>query len=98
MKTEYSLIIDTDQYAGSFERETTAYCLGAVGDCGVGVEEAEIAHEEESLSDDFLNSIRQVPDEHGIVEARMCYRDTKPNTNKKKRGGEVVTKGEKKKN
>jgi len=31
-------IIDTDQYAGNFEREMCAYCTGTVGQCEVGEE------------------------------------------------------------
>lgn len=31
-------VIDTDQYAGNFERELTAYITGMSGDCGVGDE------------------------------------------------------------
>lgn len=29
-------IIDTDQYAGNFEREMCAYCTGMIGQCEVG--------------------------------------------------------------
>ncbi|KKK83825.1 hypothetical protein LCGC14_2789530, partial [marine sediment metagenome] len=29
-------IIDTDSYAGNFEREMCAYITGRVGECGVG--------------------------------------------------------------
>jgi len=36
----YSFIVDTDSYAGNFEREMTAYVTGVVGDCGVGSQEA----------------------------------------------------------
>lgn len=35
------LIIDTEQYAGNFEREMCAYITGQVGDCEVGSEIAE---------------------------------------------------------
>ena len=30
-------VIDTDAYAGNFDRELTAWCTGVVGTCGVGV-------------------------------------------------------------
>ena len=32
----FALVIDTDQFAGSFEREMAAFCTGHVGECGVG--------------------------------------------------------------
>lgn len=34
-------VIDTDEYAGNFERELTAYLTGQVGECGVGDHMAE---------------------------------------------------------
>lgn len=33
----YRLIIDTENYAGNFEREMCAYITGQTGDCGVGM-------------------------------------------------------------
>jgi hypothetical protein len=35
------LVIDTDQYAGNFERQMCAYVTGYLGDCGVGHEQAQ---------------------------------------------------------
>jgi hypothetical protein len=35
------LVIDTEQYAGNFEREMCAYLTGQVGDCGVGSDVAD---------------------------------------------------------
>ena len=39
-KDLHVLVIDTDQYSGSFEREMVAFMTGQIGDCGVGDEEA----------------------------------------------------------
>lgn len=58
----WAFIIDTDTYAGNFERELCAHITGHIGDCGVG--------------DDFVESgielrfktILQIPDDRG------CYR------------------------
>ena len=47
MNTIYLFIVDTDQYAGNFEREMCAYMTGAVGECGVGEEYAKMFNEEE---------------------------------------------------
>ena len=46
--TLYRLIVDTNAYAGNFERESVAFATGLVGECGVGGEEAEQAREEMS--------------------------------------------------
>jgi len=67
----YIFVIDTDQYAGNFEREMTAYMTGQYGDCGVG---AELISEIESagLSADYFEDLIDTrPDEHG------CYRPCK---------------------
>jgi len=58
---QYILVIDTDSYAGNFEREMTAYCTGEVGECGVGEEEAEIFQEE--TGENFSAKIESRPDE-----------------------------------
>lgn len=36
----YLFVIDTEQYAGDFERELGAWCTGQIGQCGVGDREA----------------------------------------------------------
>lgn len=36
----FVLIIETNEYAGNFEREMCAYVTGQTGDCGVGKKEA----------------------------------------------------------
>jgi len=59
----FAFVIDTDSYAGNFEREMTAYITGHIGECGVGDEYIE------ELPINFDNII-DVPDEHG------CYRPT----------------------
>lgn len=38
IKEGFVFIIDTDTYAGNFERQLCAYVTGHVGDCGVGRE------------------------------------------------------------
>jgi len=38
---KYIFIVDTEKYAGDFERQLTAYCTGQVGDCGVGEREGQ---------------------------------------------------------
>jgi hypothetical protein len=61
----YAFIINTDKYAGNFEREMCAYLTGATGDCEVGTERVD-----EEISAKFEMDIQQVADDHG------CYRPT----------------------
>jgi hypothetical protein len=41
MKPKHLFVIDTEQYAGNFERPLCAWCTGQVGECGVGQREAD---------------------------------------------------------
>lgn len=68
----YGFVIDTNAYAGNFEREMCAFITGQIGDCEVGIKDgtefyqyvendAELFH----LHEEILESIKQVPDKHG---------------------------------
>lgn len=61
------LVIDTNNYAGNFEREMIAFCTGLVGDCGVGEEQAEQFEQDESLElNDLMDeNLLYFPDDHG---------------------------------
>lgn len=64
-------IIDTDSYSGNFERQMCAYITGAVGDCGVGEEEAKVFEKENQMKfNDFSDYLELEPDEHGTY--RPC--------------------------
>jgi hypothetical protein len=65
--SDWTFVIDTNEYAGNFEREMCAYITGQVGDCEVGEELAEIARTEiaPKLLAELENIVAQVPDEHG---------------------------------
>jgi hypothetical protein len=63
---EYGIIIDTNQYAGNFERQMCAYITGVLGDCGVG-------HEHEREVAEFKYKIAQEPDEHGTHRPVVIY-------------------------
>lgn len=59
-------IIDTDQYAGNFEREMCAYITGHTGECGVGGELAGCLKKDTGLNPDtFFSNVLQVADEDG---------------------------------
>lgn len=63
MSTDYYLfVIDTNAYAGNFERDMCAYMTGHVGDCGVGIGMAELYAKDEG---EPLYRVISVPDEQG---------------------------------
>jgi hypothetical protein len=66
----WAFMIDTDSYAGNFERELCAWVTGQLGECEVGVRHAEAAIKDAPA--DFLkwcaDNIVGVPDDHG------CFR------------------------
>lgn len=69
----YYFVIDTDEYAGNFERQTCAYVTGVVGECDVGDSIAAKARESipQKMLDIFDEHIKSEPDRHG------CYRPCK---------------------
>lgn len=69
---KYIFVIDTNKYAGNFERELTGYCTGHVGECDVGDDQAVLFEEEVgSYGDEIFPNILQVPDDNGCW--RPCY-------------------------
>lgn len=63
----YGFCIDTDTYAGNFERELCAYITGQIGECKVGQADAELAEKE--LNEEELKLFDEIitthPDDHG---------------------------------
>lgn len=72
---KYSIIIETDQYTGNFERELTAYCTGEIGDCEVGELEANEFIADFSDESPFSFDFDRVGDEYG------CFRPVKMELN-----------------
>ena len=72
-KNGYAFVIDTDSYAGNFEREMTAHITGIVGECEIGENFIE------ELSINFEDCVMQVPDEHGCYRPTTCFKS--PNSN-----------------
>lgn len=64
---EYSVVIETNQYAGNFEREMCAFITGCIGECEVGGKEADIALSEldEYESRYFANRVINKMDDSG---------------------------------
>jgi hypothetical protein len=70
---KYILCLDTDKYAGNFERDATAYSTGIIGECEVGDDQAElfkVAGIPQDIVDELEGKIIAVPDEHGC--SRPC--------------------------
>ncbi len=53
-------VIDTEQYAGNFERELCAFLTGQVGDCGKGDDYVDHLKDRPSFE-----NVWHVPDDHG---------------------------------
>ena len=70
----YIFIVDTDAYAGNFEREITAHCTGQVGECGVGNAAAEEFRKQFPVEFAALDQlIEQQPDDHGVFRPASIH-------------------------
>ena len=67
-ETIWVFLIDTDSYAGNFERELCAYLTGHVGDCEVGKKDARLFVEDIGDPEEYFPNIKKMPDDNG------CYR------------------------
>jgi len=64
--TQFLFVIDTDKYAGNFERQMCGYVTGQVGECGVGMKEAETARKQiPNIVTKLEEIVTNVPDDHG---------------------------------
>lgn len=63
----YALVIDTDSYAGNYERPLCGWFTGVYGECEVGIEEAAAAYKElpPDARDWLEENVLSLPDEHG---------------------------------
>jgi hypothetical protein len=62
-----AFVIDTEQYAGNFEREMCAYLTGRIGECEVGEEFVDPVIKEK------FNNVIDMPDEHGCYRPTTCF-------------------------
>jgi len=70
----FIFVIDTEQYAGNFEREMCAYMTGQYGECGVGDDMARLFEQETDWPENLFDSItEQVPDEHGCCRPAKIW-------------------------
>lgn len=66
----YLLVITTNQYAGNFERELTAYLTGCIGECEVGHQAAEDYNAQGDVTDGLFCELAYCHDDHGV--SRPC--------------------------
>ena len=59
----YIFVIDTEQYAGNFERDMCGFITGQIGECGVGDDFADMVPKD--IARKFRDIVAQTPDEHG---------------------------------
>lgn len=70
MIKKWIFIIDTDSYAGNFDREMCAYITGQVGMCGVGEDFAKLYQQETGDNDDIFDDYIEYRDFYG--SSRPC--------------------------
>lgn len=72
----FLFVVDTDHYAGNFERQMCAYVTGMVGECGVGEEEEVIFEEEVDinplLDEHDYSIVMEMPTGDGLPCMRPC--------------------------
>ena len=66
------LIIDTEQYAGNFERDLCAYITGQTGECGVGAEYSLNYEDDFQFSQWWGEHIVHMPDDEEYPCHRPC--------------------------
>lgn len=69
----FIFVIDTEDYAGNFERELCAYITGNVGECNVGSEMAECFTEETGLTPFDNLAFTADEDDHGCLRPAKIY-------------------------
>jgi len=84
MGNKWIFIIDTDSYAGNFERDMCAYVTGVIGDCEVGDDFAELYRKETGDGDkyetQFSDYLEQRADDHGCCRPCECWLDPRGKT------------------
>lgn len=76
-------VVDTEDYAGNFERNLVAYMTGRHGECEVGKDEAEVGRKDlsqlfspdgpETLMDWMEEHVRSETDEHGTARPALLW-------------------------
>jgi len=76
METEYILRIETDRYAGNFDKDMCAYITGLIDANNCGYEMAKIFKSDnvdESISEWFDDETIFIQDEHGAYRSVQMY-------------------------
>lgn len=72
------LVVDTDTYAGNFEREMCAFMTGQIGKCGVGEDQARVAQREiPRVVAQLGDLVDQVMDEQGCHRPVSVFQNQK---------------------
>jgi hypothetical protein len=75
LPTQFTFVVDTNQYAGNFERQLCAYITGLVGDCDVGGEYSTLFQQEETTPP--FDEVVAYPDDHGCFRPCEIFKDSK---------------------
>lgn len=76
----YQFVIDTNSYAGNFERELCAYCTGYWDNETHGETQANIFKEEVGDPEEIFDNITYAMNEHGMLTPNTI--EIEPTTNK----------------
>jgi hypothetical protein len=72
--TKTIFVIDTDSYAGNFERDLCAYVTGVIGECSVGEEYAKLYYQETGeVCSQFEDNIDRRSDDNGCCRPTSLY-------------------------
>ena len=67
------VVFDTNQYAGSFERELCAFVTGQVGECGVGAKTAESVRDTLQHLAWYLDHVASEADDRGVFRPAALW-------------------------
>jgi len=77
-ESKHALVFNFDAYAGNFEREFCGYVMGAIGECGVGSEMAELYNEDHPRDTEFWalsDCCSSEGDDNGCYRPASIYHD-----------------------
>lgn len=85
--SKYIFLIDTDEYAGNFERDLCAYMTGMIGECGVGDDCQKIYAEDKGFglpegscsvirNNPYDDMLVNEPDDHGCGRPTSIWKSS----------------------
>jgi hypothetical protein len=76
-ETKWLFVIDTNEYAGNFERQLCAFLTGRTGDCEVGQEQADMFNEEYDINESLFDNVIDVMGDDGCNRPVQIWQNPK---------------------